>query len=281
MGAGGLPPVLIVLAILVAGAGYLAGAGGGYLAGAGGGRAPWRAVSWCAGLVVTGVSVAGPLANSAAHDIRAHMVVHLLLGMLAPVLLVMAAPVSMALRTLPVTAARRLSRVLRSGPVRALTHPLVAAALAAGGPWALYTTGLYAQMGRHVWVHVLVHVHLLAAGYLFTAAVIGIDPAPHRPGRPVRAAALFLFLAAHDVLAKTVYARPPEGVPAGSARTAAELMYYGGGAIDLIVIIIFCGQWYAAADPRRRHRPVRPARRPAAARPAVRAWRLPADMRRP
>ncbi len=270
MGAGGLPPALVVPAILVAAAGYLAGAGGG--------RAPWRAVAWCAGLAVAGVSVTGPLADAAAHDIRAHMVVHLLLGMLAPVLLVTAAPVGVALRTLPVKAARRLSRVLRSGPVTVLTHPVVAAALAAGGLWALYTTGLYAQMGRHVWLHVLVHVHLLAAGYLFTAAVIGTDPAPHRPGRPVRAAALFLFLAAHDILAKAVYARPPEGVPAGSARAAAELMYYGGGAIDLVVIVIFCGQWYVATDPRRRRRP---AGRPAATRPVVRAWRLPADMRRP
>jgi putative membrane protein len=270
MGAGGPAPALIVLPLLLAGAGYLAGASRG--------RSPWRAVAWCAGLVAVGASLTGPLADAAVHDFRAHMVVHLLLGMLAPLLLVRAAPVSLALRTLPVAAARRLSGVMRSGLVRALTHPLVAAALAAGGLWALYTTDLYAQMGRHAWLHVLVHVHLLAAGYLFTAAVIGIDPAPHRPGRPVRAVALLLFLAAHDVLAKTVYARPPDGVPAGTARAAAELMYYGGGGVDLVVIIIFCGQWYAATDPRRRHRP---AHRPAPARPAARAWRLPADMRRP
>jgi cytochrome c oxidase assembly factor CtaG len=112
----------------------------------------------------------------------------------------------------------------------------------------------------------LVHAHMLVAGYLFTAAIIGRDPAPHRPGHPVRAAVLVAFLAAHGILAKHVYAHPPHGVLPAQAQTGAQLMYYGGDALDLILIGIFCWQWYAATDPN----PPAPVRR--------RAWRLPADI---
>jgi putative membrane protein len=220
-----------------------------------------RTVSWCSGLVAAAIAVTG-----AGHgDFTNHMTGHLLLGMAAPMLLVLAAPVTLALRALPVAGARRLSRFLRSRPLRVLTHPVTAAVLDAGGLWALYTTGIYSRMGEHPGLHVLVAVHTLAAGYLFTAAVIGVDPAPHRPGPRVRALVLIAFLAAHDILAKYLYAHPPIGVAAAPAQSGAQLMYYGGDLLDLLLITILCRQWYTAVAPRSPQVPRR-------------AWRLPADI---
>jgi putative membrane protein len=135
--------------------------------------------------------------------------------------------------------------------------------LNAGGLWAVYTTSLYE-------LHTLVQIHVLAAGYLFTAAIIGVDPAPHRPGRPVRAAVLLAFLAAHGILAKHLYAHPPAGVPTTQAEAGAQLMYYGGDLLDLVLVALFCWQWYAATDPNPSARRSVPYRR--------RAWRLPADI---
>ena len=71
------------------------------------------------------------------------MVGHLLLGMLSPVLLVRAAPVSLALRALPVTTARTLVRLLSSRPVRFVSHPVTAGTGNLVGLWLLYTTSLY------------------------------------------------------------------------------------------------------------------------------------------
>jgi putative membrane protein len=226
--------------------------------------APWparRTMSWCAGLLAAAIAV-----TDAGHgDFTAHMTGHLLLGMAAPMLLVLAAPITLALRALPVAGARRLSRFLRTRPLRILTHPAIAAVLDAGGLWALYTTGIYPRMGEHPWLHVLVSVHSLAAGYLFTAAVIGVDPAPHRPGPRTRALALIAFLAAHDILAKFLYAHPPAGVAAAQAQAGAQLMYYGGDLLDLLLITILCRQWYTAVAP-------------GSPRTPRRAWRLPADI---
>lgn len=236
-----------------------------------------RAAYWAGGVGVVTVVLLGPLADAAHRNFTVHMAGHLLIGMTAPLLLVAAAPITLALRALPVRHARALSRRLAARPMRILTHPVTAAALNGGGLWVLYTTGLYPAMSRYPWLHLVVHLHVLAAGYLFTAALVGVDPAPHRPGRVTTTVALIGFLAAHAVLARFLYAHPPAGVPAGASRTGAELMYYGGDLIDLVLIYAFCRRWYRGTDPNRRTGPVTP--RVPTVRPSPAPWRLPDDIR--
>ena len=142
----------------------------------------WRALCWAAGVTVAAVAALGPVADHM--DFRAHMIGHVLLGMLAPLLLVLAAPVTLALRALPVAAARRVSGVLRSRAVAAATHPVVTAVLTVGGLWMLYRTGLYAASMRHPTVLLLVHVHVFLAGWLFTHSLVGPDPRRTGPGSP-------------------------------------------------------------------------------------------------
>jgi putative membrane protein len=209
----------------------------------------WRTALWCAGLLTAATAILGP-ATLRRHDFTVHMIGHLLLGMAAPLLLVSAAPLTLALRALPVRRARQVARLLHTGPVRVVTHPLTAAVLNAGGLWLLYTTGLYQHMNTRPWLHLAVHAHIAVAGYLFTAATIGVDPAPHRSPPRVRAAVVVAFLAAHDILAKYLYAHPPEGVGAEQAEAGGQLMYYGGDLLDLILITVFCWQWYTANRPR-------------------------------
>src|SRR5256885_1409822 len=75
--------------------------------------------------------------------ISVHMVQHMVLSMVAPVFLCMGAPVTLALRTLPVRWRKRLVRVLHSGFARVLTFPLVTGVLFVTTPFALYFTGWY------------------------------------------------------------------------------------------------------------------------------------------
>jgi putative membrane protein len=203
-----------------------------------------RGVLWFGGLGSVAAGLLGPPAVAADHDFTAHAAVHLLLGMLAPLALVLAAPVTLLLRALPVAAARRVSRLAASRPVRFLTHPVPAAVLNAGGLWLLYPTALYPATHHQPALHLAVHAHLLLAGYLWTNAIVGVDPAPHRPGHLTRAVVLVLFLAAHAILAKYLYAHPPAGVPIDQGRRGAVLMYYGGDAVDLGLIVVFCRQWF-------------------------------------
>jgi putative membrane protein len=179
-----------------------------------------RTAAWLAGLAAAAIGVSVP----------DHVTGHLLLGMLAPLLLVRSAPVTLALRALPVAEARRLSRVLRSRPARVLTAPAVAAVLDIGGLWLIFTTDLHE--------HPLTQLHVLGAGYLFTAAIVGVDPSPHRARLGTRAAVLVLASAAHGVLAKHLYESDPD---------AAMLMYYGGDVIEVALAVLLGREWLSAA----------------------------------
>ncbi|WP_299038005.1 cytochrome c oxidase assembly protein [uncultured Pseudokineococcus sp.] len=216
-------------------------------------RSPWpahRTALFASGLVCVAAALAGPLADAARTSFTAHMAGHLLLGMLGPLLLVLGAPVTLALRAMPVRRARALTRVLRSPPVRVLTHPAVAAVLAGGGLWVLYGTDLYPAMHASPLVHAAVHAHVLLAGYLFTASVVGVDPDPHRASVAVRSGVLVVYVAAHSVLAKRLYAHPPAGVDARDAEVGAQLMSYGGDVVDVALVVLVAAGWYAATRPR-------------------------------
>lgn len=221
-------------------------------------RSPWprpRTAAWMAGLLCAGVGMVGPFAALAHDSFPVHMAGHVLVGMLAPLLLTLGRPVTLALRALPVARARALSRVLRSGPVRALTHPVVAGALNIGGLWLLYATPLFPLMHASPWLHAAVHLHVLLTGYLFTASILGLDPDPHRASVTVRATVLVVFIAAHSILAKWLWAHPPVGVDVGDARIGAELMFYAGDAVDVLLIVLLLRQWYVATRPRESAQP--------------------------
>ncbi|MCM3598258.1 cytochrome c oxidase assembly protein [Metabacillus idriensis] len=210
----------------------------------------YRTVFWFIGILCAVAAVSGPLANRAHMDFTAHMLGHLLLGMLAPLLMALAAPMTLFLRTIKVNQARRLTGLLKSGPVRVLSNPVTAALLNVGGLWVLYTTDLYVAMHENILLHAVIHLHVFLAGYLFTVSMIYIDPAPHRTSYVYRAIVLVLALGGHGILSKYIYAHPPNGVPADQAEASGMLMYYGGDVIDIVLIFILCLQWYRAARPR-------------------------------
>jgi putative membrane protein len=224
------------------------------------GRRSWplaRTVCWLAGTLAVVAGSVGPLATAARGqlgehgDFRAHAVAHVLVGMLGPLLLVLGAPVTLALRALPVSAARRLTSALRSRPLRALTEPAVAVLLNVGGLWLLYRTPLLGWAHTSPALHLLVHVHLVLAGYLLAAVLVGRDPLPHRRSHLHRAVVLVAALAAHGILAKTLYATPPSSVDPVTAQAGAMVMYYAGDAVELVLAVLLCRSWFARERTRR------------------------------
>ncbi|MFJ7216051.1 cytochrome c oxidase assembly protein [Amycolatopsis sp. NPDC098790] len=184
----------------------------------------------------------------AAPGFTGHVLQHVVAGMLAPLLLVLARPVTLLLRTAPLAVRRGLKPVLRSRPAAVLTYPPVAAVLDAGSLWLLYRTGLFAAAGRDPWLHDFVHVHVVLTGVLFTASVCRLDPLRHRVGLGPRAAALVGAAAAHAVLAKSLFATPPPGTAftVADRQAGAQLMYYGGDLVELGLALVVALSWYAA-----------------------------------
>ncbi|MET9296063.1 cytochrome c oxidase assembly protein [Streptomyces sp. NPDC003077] len=209
---------------------------------------PWRArrtVAFLVGAGLLAVALLPPLASFAHRDFRGHMLQHLLIGMYAPLALVLGAPVTLLLRGLPTGAARRLSRLVHSGPVRVLARPVVALALSVGSLGALYFTPLYdATAGRPV-AHGLLHLNFLLSGCLFAWVIAGLDPAPNRPSVPVRLVVLGVAVAAHATLSQLLYAGVGVGVhaPGGQVRGGAEIMYYGGDIAELLLAGALIATW--------------------------------------
>jgi putative membrane protein len=207
-----------------------------------------RAACMLAGSLCVGIALLPPLASQD-DRFEVHVIQHLLLAMVAPAFLALSAPATLALRTLPRRARRALLRVLHSPAVSVLTAPATAVTLVLGGLYVLYLTALYQAAEHDSVIHAVVHLHMFLAGCLLSWAVIGIDPIRRRPGTRGRLAALFIAAAGHDILAKLMYAwmLPAGGGPAAGRRLGAELMYYGGTAIDVALAVIVMTQWYLAA----------------------------------
>ena len=213
-----------------------------------------RFVFWCLGALTALIALTGPLAELAHLDFRMHMAVHLLLGMLAPLLIAISRPMTLALRTLSVSSARGVTALLKSVPFRLVGNPITAAILNIGGLYVLYMTDLFHFMHQSLLLYALVHLHVFLAGYLFTVSIVYFDITPHRFSFLFRSIVLIIALAGHKILAKALYANPPEGVPRAEAEAGSMLMYYGGDAIDAFLIFFLCLHWYKSSA--RRIQPV-------------------------
>lgn len=143
-----------------------------------------RTVSWLAGIGVVLWCTNAGISVYAQVSVGLHMVQHMTMTMLAPVLLVLGAPATLALRALkPAVGNERGPRewlvwFLHSWITRILTNPFYVFFVYVIGLYGLYFTPAFGWlMGSHVG-HVIMQAHFIFAGYLFYWVLIGIDPRP-------------------------------------------------------------------------------------------------------
>ena len=217
----------------------------------------WRIASFQCGCVLLMLAAVSDHDISFAGDMRQH----LLVGMLAPTALVLGAPVTLFLRTAPVSAARRMGRLLRTRAVRVLAHPVTALALAIGPLPVLYLTDVYDRVNTNAALTGLLHLHFLVAGYLFAWALAGPDPAPRRPVVPARLLVLGAAVATHAVVSQALYAGAGSmSIPTADRQAGATVMYYGGDLAELILIAALVAGWRPAHAAARRTTADRPGR---------------------
>lgn len=163
-----------------------------------------RTLAWLLGCAVLVFTTSSGLGRYMPAMFSMHMVAHMLLSMLVPILLVLGAPMTLALRALP-TAGRGeppgprewLLAALHSRVSRFLTHPVVATVLFVVGFYGLYFGGIFDEAVSNHAAHVLMNVHFLLSGYLFYWVVIGIDPTPRQIPQLGKLAMVFASLPLH------------------------------------------------------------------------------------
>jgi putative membrane protein len=169
---------------------------------------PWqRDMSFAAGAAVL---ITAALVQFPGGEFTVHVAQHLLVGMVAPMLLILARPLTLVLRSVH-GGLQRTILAISSSILAWLVFPPAAAVINVAGLWLLYRTGLFAATRDDPWLHAIVHLHMFVGGLLFTFSVCQLDPLRRRHGLPLRAGCLVVAGAAHAVLAKTLYGVPPPG----------------------------------------------------------------------
>jgi putative membrane protein len=208
---------------------------------------PWaRDASFALGGVGVAAAVTVPLP---AAPFTADMAQYVMAGMVAPLLLVLARPLTLALRVLrPGWVRRVLLTVAHSRYAAVVAFPLTAVLLDVGGLWLVYRTPLFAAIHHQDWLLAVVKVHTLAAGILLAFVVCELDPLRRRWSLQWRVGVLLAVGTTHAALAKMLYVTPPPGTAftRSDLRTGALLMYYGGDLVVLALAVTLAVQWYAA-----------------------------------
>lgn len=221
----------------------------------------WRTISFAAGLLALLVATQGPVASLDTTSFTAHVVQHVLLGIVGPFLLALGAPVTLALQASRRPTQVNLLRVLRSGPARLFTHPVLVLTVFSFTLFALYFSPLYELSLRNDLVHVGVHAHFVLAGSVFFWVTVGLDPVATRLPYGARLVLVLLtvpfhaflgvaLLSAVRPLAVDYYLQQAAGDPTAAEasllddqRTGASIMWGIGDLVGLAAGAAVGVQW--------------------------------------
>ena len=228
-----------------------------------------RTLSWLGGIGLVIWCTNAGIATYAQVSVSLHMVQHMTLTMLAPILLVLGAPATLALRALPTSRTQHrgprewLVWFLNSWITGLLTNPFFVFFIYVIGLYGLYLTPAFGWlMGSHIG-HVIMQAHFIIAGYLFYWVLIGIDPRPKPVPYWGRLLMLLLALGVHGffavalMMATTPLAPEwygivrPEWVtdPLQDSLVGGQIAWGLSEIPTLIVLIVIAVQW-ARSDQR-------------------------------
>ena len=163
-----------------------------------------RTVAFAIGIAAIDFATSGGLGVYSRFAFSNHMLAHMVLGMIAPIGIVLGAPITLALRTLPIGRSKNelgmrgtLVNLLHSKLGKIYANPIVALAIFDGSLFALYFTPLFGDLMLSHSGHLFMNIHFIIAGYLFFQAIIGIDPSPIKIPYIVKIVVLFAAMSIH------------------------------------------------------------------------------------
>ena len=223
-----------------------------------------RTAAWMAGCAVLLIATSSGIGKYSPAMFSVHMGEHMLLAMLVPILLVLGAPITLALRTLPSAGRtgppgpREWILAAVHAPIgRWLSHPFVSLPLFVGSYYALYFSSLFATALTQHWAHVLMNLHFLLVGGLFFWPIIGVDPAPRRLPPAARLGVVFAsvpfhaffgvaLMSSNSVIGGNFYrmlALPWVTDPLQDQKLAGGLAWASGELPLLVVVVALLVQW--------------------------------------
>lgn len=224
-----------------------------------------RTISFVIGVLTIGLVMCTKLNDYGMVMFSVHMVQHMVISMLTPILLLLGAPVTLALRALPPAARGHkgprelLLMFLHSRYMKIITHPAFTIPLFIASLYALYFTPIFDFLMGSKTGHIAMMVHFLAVGVVFFWPIMGVDPGPSRPGYLMRMLELFAGMPFHaffgialmmasEPMVQT-FKNPPAslGIDALSDQNAAGGIAWAFSEVpSVLVLIALLFQWYSS-----------------------------------
>jgi putative copper resistance protein D len=206
-----------------------------------------RTCSFMVGLAAIVVALQSPVATFTMEYFQAHVIQHLLLMVIAPPLLAMGAPMTLALQTSSRRTKVRLLAVLNSRPFEVLTHPIPVWFLYYFSMFAFFLTFALNFAMEHMWVMDLVNLGFLFASTLFWWPIVGLDPVPHwKMSHGVRMANLLVGVPLESFLALALLSttRPAASMYSlSSTHAGAGILWVGAELFTFLALIPVFIQW--------------------------------------
>jgi putative copper resistance protein D len=206
-----------------------------------------RTLSFMLGLAAIVVALQSPVATFTMEYFQAHVIQHLLLMVIAPPLLAMGAPMTLALQTSSRSTKVRLLAFLNSRPFEVLTHPIPVWFLYYFSMFAFFLTFALNFAMDHMWVMDLVNLGFLFASTLFWWPIVGLDPVPHwKMSHGVRMASLLVGVPVESFLALALLSttRPAASMYSlSSTHAGAGILWVGAELFTFLALIPVFVQW--------------------------------------
>ena len=163
-----------------------------------------RTIAFALGISMVDFATSGGLGVYSHFAFSNHMMAHMFLGMIAPIGIVLGAPITLALRTLPIGRNEQergirgsFIALLHSKLSKIYTHPVVALAIFNGSLFTLYFTPLFGNLMQGHSGHFFMSIHFLLSGILFFQVLIGVDPMPRKVPHIVKMIIIFAAMSIH------------------------------------------------------------------------------------
>lgn len=226
----------------------------------------WRMVAFLAGVVLVLLAVISPIEHYGNQLLWANFAGFLLLTMIAPVFIVLSAPLTLAFRIGSRSRRAALRTLYRNRLTTIVTFPVFTWLLFAIGTYVWQFTGLTDLAAENVFVRDFQQLTSLVIGLLFWLPAIASDPVRWRLAYPLRALYVFvemthkalfggMFLsmstAMHDGFASNL----PEWGPSAimDQRIAILVLWLGGNMVFVAALVGIIIGWmrYEARNQRR------------------------------
>ncbi len=135
-----------------------------------------RSASFVSGVVVVFIATGSGVAAYDDSVFTIHVIQHILLMNVAPILIALSAPMTLLLQASRKSVQTTAIKILHSGFISVVTFPVFAWVLAWGTMYAYFLTPLYQLSIEHPLFHDYTHLHFLVSGLIFWTALIGVDP---------------------------------------------------------------------------------------------------------